>query len=125
MSIKAILTSGLCALAIGGMTMAPVSVSAASPPVQKQDEWKNIAIGAGALGLLGLLKKDSTLTFVGTAGALYSLYRYEQDRKSNSRIRRLRAAYFSKPSFVRDGVLYERRLVTRNGKQYYQFVRVN
>ena len=89
----------------------------------KKNEWRNIAIGAGALGVLGLLKKDNTLFFAGTAGALYSLHRYEQDRKSQSRLSRTRAQYFSKPYFYRDGKRYERRVVNKGGKKYYRFVR--
>lgn len=89
----------------------------------KKNEWRNIAIGSGALGVLGLLKKDNTLFFAGTAGALYSLHRYEQDRKSQSKLSRARASYFSKSYFYRDGKRYERRLVTKNGKKYYRFVR--
>jgi hypothetical protein len=90
----------------------------------KKNEWRNIAIGAGALGVLGLLKKDNTLFFAGTAGALYSLHRYEQDRKSQSKLNRARASYFSKSYFYRDGKRYERRTVTKNGKKHYRFVRV-
>jgi hypothetical protein len=89
----------------------------------KKNEWRNIAIGAGGLGLLGLLKKDNTLTFAGGAGALYSLNRYEQDRKSQSRLERTRSTYFSKPYFYRDGVRYDRRTVNKNGQKYYQFAR--
>lgn len=87
-----------------------------------KNEWRNLAIAAGALGVLGLLKKDNTLTFAGAAGALYSAYRYEQDRKSQSKIDRARAAYFSKPYFVRNGKRYDRKTVVKNGKKYYQFV---
>lgn len=90
---------------------------------QTKNEWRNIAIGSGAVAILGLLSKDSTLTFVGAAGALYSAYRYEQDRKSQSRLDRTRAAYFSRPYFYRDGVRYDRRTVVKNGSKYYQFVR--
>lgn len=89
----------------------------------KKNEWRNIAIAAGAVGILGLLKKDNTLFFAGTAGALYSLHRYEQDRKSQSKLQRTRASYFSKSYFVRDGVRYNRKLVKKNGKSYYQFVK--
>ncbi|OWY59484.1 hypothetical protein B7486_74330, partial [cyanobacterium TDX16] len=39
---------------------------------QTKNEWRNLAIASGAVGLLGLLTKDSTLTFAGGAGALYS-----------------------------------------------------
>lgn len=89
----------------------------------KKNEWRNIAIGAGAVGILGLLKNDSTLTFAGAAGALYSAWRYEQDRKSQSKLAQTRAAYFSKPYFYRDGVRYNRRVTYKNGKKYYQFVK--
>ena len=90
---------------------------------QTKNEWRNIAYVSGAVGLLGLLKKDNRLVFAGAAGTLYSLYRYEQDRKSQSSIDRARASYFSRPYFVRDGQRYDRRLVTRSGQRYYQFVR--
>ncbi len=88
-----------------------------------KNEWRNIAIASGAVGILGLLRNDRTLTFAGAAGALYSTYRYEQDRKSQNDLDRGRAAYFSRPEFTRDGVRYERRTVERDGERYYQFVR--
>lgn len=88
-----------------------------------KNEWRNIAIGAGALGVLGALSGDRTLAFAGAAGSLYSLNRYEQDRRSQRREERLRAEYFSRPYFYRDGHRYARRTVYRNGSQYYRFVR--
>ena len=90
---------------------------------QTKNEWKNLGIAGGVLAVLGLLNNDSTLTFAGAAGALYSAYRYEQDRKSQNRVDRARAYYFSQPYFNRDGHRYERRDVNRNGQRYYQFVR--
>jgi len=90
---------------------------------QKQDEWKTLGIASGVAALLGLLKKDGTITFLGTAGALYSAYRYEEDRKSSDRERRARAEMFSRPSFTRNGVRYDRRVVYKGKKKYYQFVR--
>lgn len=90
---------------------------------QTKNEWRNIALVSGGVAILGLIKHDNRLVFAGSAGALYSLYRYEQDRKSQSSIDRLRAAYFGRPYFVRDGVRYDRRLVTKNGERYYQFAR--
>jgi hypothetical protein len=92
---------------------------------ETKNEWRNIAIGAGALGALGFLTHDNFLGFAGTAGALYSLNRYDQDRRSENREDRVRAAYFGHPYFYRDGVRYERRLVRRGGDRYYQFVRVD
>lgn len=91
---------------------------------QTKNEWRNIGIGSGVVALLGLLKNDGTLTFLGTAGALYSAHRYEQDRKSQSKIDRARASMFSRRSFTRNGVRYERRTVYKGGKKHYQFVKV-
>jgi hypothetical protein len=90
---------------------------------QTKNEWRNIAIGAGALGLLGLLNHDNTLTFGGAAGALYSLNRYEQDRRSQNGLDRARAEYFSRPYFYRNGTRYDRERVHRNGHDYYRFRR--
>lgn len=89
----------------------------------KKNEWRNIAYISGGLGILGLLKKDNTLFFAGTAGALYSAHRYEQDRKSQSKLQRTRAAYFSKPYFYRDGKKYVRKTTWKNGKKHYYFAR--
>jgi hypothetical protein len=89
----------------------------------KKNEWRNIAIGSGALGLIGLLRHDNTLFFGGAAGALYSSWRYEQDRKSQSKMQRTRAAYFSRPYFVRDGHRFVRHTKMVNGKKYYYFAR--
>lgn len=91
---------------------------------QTKNEWRNIAIAAGVLGVLGLLNDDPTLTFAGAAGALYAAWRYEEDRKSQNAMRRTRAIYFSRPYFYRDGVRYERRTVWKKGKKYYQFCKV-
>jgi hypothetical protein len=127
--MKNLLLKVLLVFAILFTALAPVTVQAQSlndllkRRQDKKNEWRNIAIGSGALGILGLLRKDNTLFFAGTAGALYSAWRYEQDRKSQSRLQRARASYFSRDHFVRDGVRYNRRTVTRNGKRYYQFVR--
>src|SRR5688572_8474063 len=130
--MKSILLRLLMALVMAFTVLAPAVASAQSARdlerlidkrQDKKNEWRNIAIAAGAVGVLGLLKKDSTLTFAGAAGALYAAWRYEQDRKSQSRLARARAAYFSRTSFTRDGQRYVRKTVWKNGKKYYQFVR--
>src|SRR5687768_13333068 len=123
-------TAGLLALigAMGAMVV-PVTANAqtleeqSSRRQQKRNEWRNLAIGSGAAAIYGLLKKDNTITFAGAAGALYSLHRYEQDRKSQSKIDRARAAAFGRRSYTRNGVRYVRKTVRKNGKTYYQFVR--
>ncbi len=88
-----------------------------------KNDWRNLATAAGGIAALGILKKDPTIAFAGAAGALYSLNRYEQDRKSQSNASRARASVFSQPYVYRDGQRYERRLVTQNGQKYYRFER--
>jgi hypothetical protein len=128
MKTKSIIATLLAAVALGG-AVAPAPVAAQSLTQQskrrqeKKNEWRNIGIGSAAISLLGLLKGDSTLTFAGAAGALYSANRYEQDRKSQSKVDRARAAMFQKRSYTRNGVRYVRQTVRKNGKTYYRFVR--
>jgi hypothetical protein len=129
MMLKRWTAIALAAIALGG-AVAPAQSFAqdwrdlASKHRQgKKNEWRNIGIGSAALGLLGLLKGDSTLMFAGTAGALYSAHRYEQDRKSQSKIDRARATMFGRREFTRDGRRYVRKTVYKNGKKYYRFVR--
>lgn len=102
--------------------MAPLQTEAQRRD-QTQHEWRTIATVSGAAGLLGLLKKDKTLTFAGAAGTLYALYRYDEDAKSKDRLARARAQYFNQDYFYRDGVRYDRRTVSKNGNEYYQFYR--
>lgn len=124
--VKTILKNLLAAIALIGLigiSFAPAE--AQSRRQQTKNEWRNLSIAGGAVALWGLLKHDRTLMFAGTAGALYSLNRYEQDRKSQSKADRARAQMFGRTTFTRNGHTYKRRLVTRNGKRYYQFVRVS
>ena len=123
-------TAGLLSVITAAAALAaPISASAQSLEEQsrqrqkQKNTWRNLAYGAGAVALYGLLKKDSTITFAGAAGALYSLHRYEQDRKSQSSIDQARANMFARRSFTRNGKRYVRRTVKKNGKTYYQFVR--
>jgi hypothetical protein len=117
--------SGLAAILAITMVVAPVTASAQSLSdlsklvdrrQDKKNEWRNIGIASGALGVLGLLKKDNTLFFAGAAGALYSANRYEQDRKSQSKLQRTKAAYFN-----RDGYRYTRQTKWKDGKKYMYF----
>jgi len=87
------------------------------------NEWRQIAVMAGLVAAVGLLEHDRTLVFVGAAGALYSLVRYQHDLHSHDRAARLRAVYFSRPYFYRNGHRYRRVLVTSHGQKYYRFVR--
>jgi hypothetical protein len=91
---------------------------------QKKNEWRNLGYAGAAVGVLGLLKGDKILTIAGLGGAGYSAWRYEQDRKSQNRLQRQRAQLFSQRYITRNGHRYERRTVWKNGKKYYQFVRI-
>ena len=93
-------------------------------PARVDNEWGAIAGLSGGAALVGALDHDPFLAFAGTAGALYSLNRYEQDRRSADAHLRLRASYFSRPYFYRDGVRYDRSLVNAGGGRYYRFRRV-
>ena len=100
MKVKNRLAGLLAAIMALGVLALPITASAQtlrqqSDQRQKQkNTWRNLAIGAGAVALYGLLKKDKMLTLGGAAGAGYSLYRYEQDRKSQSDIDTRRSRYY-------------------------------
>ena len=129
MNFKSTLTKTVAMLGVftvGLGTMSPVAEAQTQASKQRQkhkNDWRNLSIGSGAVALLGLLKGDSTITFLGAAGALYSAHRYEQDRKSQSKMDRARANLFSKGSFTRDGKKYVRKTKWVNGKKHYYFAR--
>jgi hypothetical protein len=127
MDLKTNITKAVAIFAVASFAAAPVSANAQSSKHRQETKntWRNLAIGSGAVGLWGLLKGDSTLVFLGTAGALYSANRYEQDRKSQSKANAARARMFSRASFTRNGHRYVRKTVWKNGQKYYQFVRVS
>lgn len=122
MQLKGIVanTAMLCAL----LTVPAIALGQSNREKSKNG-WRDLAVGSGVVGLLGLVAHDGTLTFLGTTGALYSAYRYEEDRKSQSREARARYRLFRRGSFVRNGHRYKRRIVYRNGQKYYQFVRIS
>ena len=90
---------------------------------QTKNNWRNAAIGSGAVGIYGLVKHDTALTALGAAGTAYSLSRYEHDRRSQSKIDRARAAQYSRAHIYRNGHRYTRRTVVRHGRKYYTYVR--
>ena len=88
-----------------------------------KNNWRNLGYaGAGVAGV-GLLTHSPLLMGVGVAGGLYSAYRYEQDRKSQSATDRKRYAFFSQKTRTIDGHRYHRVTVTRSGHQYYAYKR--
>jgi hypothetical protein len=117
-----------CTMAVGvGVGATAPSYSVAQTSYQhRQDtknQWRNLAYAGGALGLLGLLSKNGTMTTLGILGAGYSAYRYEQDRKSQSGLAHARAQMFARSSFNYQGHHYVRKTFWRNGVKYYHFVR--
>lgn len=86
------------------VALTPVTANAQSSYAHRQktkNDWRNIAIGSGALGALGLLTKNGTLTTLGLAGAGYSAYRYEQDRRSQNSMKSRGYYYYGRPSSYR------------------------
>ena len=121
----------LFTLCVGSMLIsAPVSASAQTQAEIKhrqktKNDWRNIATAAGAVGVYGLLKGDSTLALVGLGGALYSADRYERDRKSQSATQRQRARIIDRGYYYSKGHKYVKKTVMKNGHKYYKFVRAS
>ncbi len=88
-----------------------------------KSEWQKLQYASAAAAVLGQFNRDKTVSYAGVAGALYSTYRMEQDRKSKDKLVRERAAFWSQKSFTRKGVRYERRVVNKGGKRYFTFVK--
>lgn len=69
----------------------PISASAQSAAYRHRQKtkntWRNLGYAGAAVGALGLITHNSTLAIGGLAGGAYSAYRYEQDRKSQNRMR--------------------------------------
>jgi hypothetical protein len=125
-------TAGVVALALAAVSLVGATPGTAFAQDWRREaenrqktknDWRNLALAAGGVAIYGLIRKDPYIGFGGLAGALYSLNRYEQDRKSQSQLERARASFFDRPYFYRDGKRYERRTVKRNGQKFYQFVR--
>jgi len=123
-------TGLLVATFLGGSMAAPLTANAqdryddaSHHRQQTKNTWRNVAVGSGALGVLGLFTHNSTLAIAGTAGSLYSLSRYEHDRKSQSKMDHDHADLYGRRSFDYKGHHYVRHTVRKNGQQYYKFVR--
>jgi len=98
MNLRKLLTPVLAFTLVGAVALAPMTASAQNTPAYKhrqqtKNTWRNIGYGSAALGVYGLITHNSTLTAAGAAGAGYSAYRYEQDRKSQ---RAMKDAYYAR-----------------------------
>lgn len=127
MQLNAITSKAVAFIALASFAVAPVTVNAQSSKHRQETKntWRNLAIGSGVVGLLGLLKGDKFLTIAGAAGALYSADRYEKDRKSQRKEDRARYEMFRRGSYTSNGHRYVKKLVKKNGHTYYQFVRAS
>src|SRR2546421_531539 len=115
--LAALMTAAVVTTAV--LPAIPASAQASEHRQKTKNNWRNAAIGGGALTALGLLTHNSTLRGVGAVGGLYSLSRYEHDRKSQSKIDHDRAAFYDRSSYRRNGHTYVRRTVSRHGHKYY------
>lgn len=121
-----LLTAGMMMAAV----VAPITAEAQSHSSREirqrqktKGEWQKAAYAGGALAILGQFNKDKTLSYIGAGTALYSLYRMQEDTKSQNRARRERAAFYNRSHYTRNGVRYDRKTVHKNGQTYYTFVR--
>jgi hypothetical protein len=64
--------------------LAPATFADSASRQNNKNLWRNLAIGAGALGVYGAVNHNSTETILGAAGAAYAANRYEQERHSQS-----------------------------------------
>ncbi len=124
--VASLLAAAICAVGMAAPITAKAQSSSDNASKHRQktkNDWRNIAIGSGAVTAYGLIKHNKTATIVGAAGTLYSLNRYEHDRKSQSKIDHDRANSYGRTSYMQNGHRYVRKTVTRNGQKYYTYVR--
>lgn len=85
-------------------------------PAIVDHEWSTIGGGV-------VLDTDPYVSISGTYGSLYPIASLDIDLGSSDRNRHARALYFQHPYFWREGVRYDRTIVTRSGTRYYRFVK--
>ncbi len=131
MNFRSLLVSLAVGFALLAPALAPTPAYAQSKKTKAQqhaqkqkNDWRNLGYLGGAVGIYGLLKHDNTLAALGLGGGAYSAYRYEQDRKSQSKAARKRAALFNRRSFDYKGHHYVRATGVRKGKKFYYFKKV-
>jgi len=115
------LAAGLLCASLGAPNLAPAQSHRHRH--QQEQTWRNLTYGAGALGLMGLLGHNGTLTTIGAAGTLYSASRWNAEMNSRHNRERARAEVFSRRSYDYGGHHYVRHSKNRNGKKYYYFTR--
>lgn len=115
MTLMAILAIFAC------LALAPMAAFAGGSTNQSDKNlWRNLAIGSGVVAGYGLLHHNTTTTVLGAAGAGYSAYRYEQDRKAQSAASRRRDSYY-RHHYMRYHRSYEPSSSIRGDRKYYTF----
>lgn len=109
MKLSAKTTSLALLTTFASSVISPMALADGSTQKTKND-WRNLATGAGAIAAYGLLKGDSAATLLGAAGAGYSAYRYEQERKAQDAQKRAAQRHS-----------YYHRSTTQNGRKYYRY----
>ena len=102
--MKKSLTQSLAVLALcTAMSVASLARAQSWHRQDQKEQWKDLAIGSGVVGLLGILTHNDTLTGLGAAGAIYSAYRYDSDGQCfGERFERGRAVWVRVPDRDRD-----------------------
>jgi hypothetical protein len=85
-------TIAVTAVMMAASVLAPLAAHADKLQTQKNN-WRNGAIGAGAVTLYGLKNHQNTTTLLGAAGTAYSLSQYERKRHEQSQRRAARARW--------------------------------
>ena len=117
-------TSLMCAMMVPALAPAQDLKRILTPPKSQQGNknlWRNLGIGGAAAGVYGLFTGNRTLAALGLGGGAYSAYRYEQDRKSQSKADHQRYELFRRKSFDHNGHHYVRHTGRKNGEKYYYF----
>jgi len=121
-------TKIVAGLTVASVGFAPMMANAQGGVKHRQktkNDWRNLGIAGGALGVIGLLSGNKTLAVAGIAGGAYSAWRYEQDRKSQSKMERQRYQMFSRDHIMYKGHRYNRKTYYDHGHKFYKFVRAN
>jgi hypothetical protein len=93
--LTAVITAGL-ALVMTAVVAAPAAMAQTDKDKARQRDkntMRNLGIGLGALAAHQAIKGKTTNALVLGAGAAYSAKKYEDQRKSQSRVRRGRVTY--------------------------------
>jgi hypothetical protein len=106
-----------------GATMLPMAGPALAGKQSNKNTMRNLAIGAGALGVYGLAKHNTTLGVLGLAGGAYAASRYEKDRHQQSVNNHKRSKYYHRQTehnrSVGNYTKGNRRYYLYDGHQYY------